>query len=115
MKPLASVPVISPKDRRLLLRVKHTIRRVIPSATVLLYGSSARGERGPDSDYDLLILTDEALSGQEAAAIEDAVYELELAHGVVLSTVVYTKHDWSAPLNAAMPFHQRVEEDAVLL
>lgn len=115
MKTLALAPVIGRKDRTLLLNVKRAVQRVVQSATVLLYGSTARGERGPGSDYDLLILTDKPLSDHEAEAVHNAVYELELSHGVVLSTIYYTKRDWDAPVNAAMPFHERVEQDAVVL
>ena len=48
-------------------------------------------------------------------AVADAIYELELARGVVISTVHYDRAEWEAPLMRATPFRTRVEAEAVLL
>lgn len=45
----------------------------------------------------------------------EAVYELELARGVVISTLFYSRDEWYAPLARATPFRARVEEEAVLV
>ena len=41
------------------------IAAFLPGASVVLYGSVARGEQGPESDYDVLILVDAPLTRQE--------------------------------------------------
>jgi len=115
MRTLSAIPVLSQRDRTLLRRITREVRRVIPSASMLLYGSTARGDRTLDSDFDLLILTNQPISEREEEAVHDGLYELELSHGVVISAMFYTRDDWNAPLNAATPFHQRVEEDAIAL
>ncbi|TSA44541.1 MAG: nucleotidyltransferase domain-containing protein [Deltaproteobacteria bacterium] len=115
MKDLATAELISQKDRRILIRLKEIVRRAIPTATILLYGSVARGSQDKESDYDVLILTDSPLSTKEEDAVTDAVYDLELEQGIVISTLFYTKGFWGAPLAQVMPFHQRVQEDAVVL
>jgi predicted nucleotidyltransferase len=98
-----------------LREVRQAIQRVVPDATVYLYGSGARGTREPDSDLDVLLLTEAPLSRDEENAVADAVYELELARGVVVSTIHYDRAEWDAPLTRAAPFRARVEADAVLL
>lgn len=115
MRTLVLAPAIAGRERILLQKVKHVVTRIVPGARVMLYGSAARGEQHPDSDFDLLILTEAPLGEEDNRALQDSLYELELAHGVVLSTVQYTTQEWDSPLNEAMPFHQRVAEDAVLL
>ena len=42
-------------------RIKSTILQFLPGASVVLFGSRARGEAGKDSDVDLLIITDDFL------------------------------------------------------
>jgi len=67
------------------------------------------------ADYDVLILTDAPLSTKEEDVVTDAVYDLELEQGIVISTLFYTKDFWAAPLAQVMPFHQRVQEDGVVI
>jgi predicted nucleotidyltransferase len=42
--------------KEILLRIKKSITSVVPDASVILYGSYARGEEKAESDIDLLIL-----------------------------------------------------------
>lgn len=104
-----------PEDRELLAKVKNVIRRFLPTATVLLYGSVARGTKGRESDYDILVLTDEPLTSAEEDALDDAVYDVQLERGVVISTLCYSKAQWELPLFRGMPFRHEVEKDAIVL
>ena len=115
MKDLAASKDISGRDRDILIKLKEIVRMIIPTATVLLYGSVARGTQDEESDYDVLILTDAPLSTKEEDAVTDAVYDLELEQGIVVSTLFYTKNFWAAPLAQVLPFHQRVREDGVVI
>jgi len=113
MKTIEQTKVVSEQDKRLLGEMKKVIQAVLPTAEVLLYGSVARGTQGPESDYDILVLTDEPLSKNEKSRIERQVLGLELAHDVVLSTIYHSKGEWE--LRAALPFHNEVEEYGVAL
>jgi len=113
MKTIEQTHVVSEEDKALLLEMKKLIREVVPTAEVLLYGSVARGVHGPESDYDILVLTDEPLSKNGKRKIERQVLDLELAHDVVLSTIYHSKAEWR--LRAALPFHSEVEKHGVAL
>jgi predicted nucleotidyltransferase len=115
MKNLATSKDISGRDRDILIKLKEIVHVIIPTATVLLYGSVARGTQDEDSDYDVLILTDAPLSTKEEDSVTDAVYDLELDRGIVISTLFYTKDFWAAPIAQVLPFHQRVREDGVVI
>lgn len=115
MKTLETCTTINSGDRRLLVRLKKVVRGFVPSATILLYGSVARGSQEANSDYDLLILTDRSLSTEEETGIRDSIYDLELEHGVLISTIFYSVQEWNMPVRRAMPFHENVEKDAVIL
>ncbi len=104
-----------PGAARLLRRCKAIIQQVLPNATVLLYGSLARGTAGPDSDWDILVLTPKALTAAEEDPIRDALYRLELEHGIVLSLFFYAQDQWDHPLHRASPFHRNVQREGVLI
>jgi predicted nucleotidyltransferase len=115
MKDLANSKGISHGDRDILFKLKEIVHEIVPTAMVLLYGSVARGTPDEGSDYDVLILTDAPLSTKEEDAVTDAFYDLELERGIVISTLFYTKDSWATPLAQVMPFHQRVQEDGVVI
>lgn len=99
----------------LLMEVKRRVLSVAPSAEVILYGSYARGEQGPDSDIDLLILVDgEHVDQALDTGIAHPLYHLEYATGTVISPRVVTRKAWyGRPLKT--PFYLEVERDGVKL
>jgi len=115
MKTAEEASTLTAAGRTLLSEVKQQILRYVPKANVLLYGSAARGQREPESDYDVLVLVDAPLSSQDERAMQDAVYDVELAHEAVVSVVIYSQEQWNSPLARVSPYHQRVEREAIVL
>ena len=115
MRRLSRVRVLSESDKRLMLDLKTVIARFVPNATVILYGSAARGKHGPESDYDVLILLDEPASKQTLEQMRLAIYDLELERDALLSVMTLTQGEWTSPLSRVSPYHKNVERDGVLL
>jgi len=84
---------------------------VEPDAEIILYGSRAR----PDSDWDLLILVDGVVDADREKAIRHRVYEVEWDENEVLCSVICNREDWHSPLYRAMPFHQNVDREGIVL
>jgi len=97
----------------LLNAVKDTVWRFDKDAEVLLFGSRARGDAAPGSDWDLLVLLEKALTWEEREPILDGLYDLELEAGVVLVPIVMSKQDWASPGRRNTPFHQQVTREGV--
>ena len=66
-----------------------------------------------DSDYDLLILTEQTPSVRIDEAIIDHIYPVELETGAMISFVVQNAADWDKPLYKAMPFHKNIDREGV--
>lgn len=102
-------------DEPLLQECKAAIRRVAPDATVILYGSRARRDSEPLSDYDVLVLVDGEVQSELEDRIGDALYEVELEHGAIVSEIVLSRHHWNEPRYQALPLHQDIDRHGVLL
>lgn len=115
MKQLNKDKIVSKEGRALLMKCRRVIKSIEPSAEVILYGSRARGDADPESDYDLLILVDGEVSLEREDIIRRQLYPIELETGKVLSMMAYNRQKWNTALYRAMPFHQNIEKEGVFL
>lgn len=115
MRRLDRVRILSESDKQLMTDLKSVIARFVRNATVILYGSAARGKRGPESDYDVLILLDAPMTRQTREEMRSAIYALELERGVVISIMVTTREEWNSPLQSVSPYHRNVDSYGVVL
>lgn len=102
-------------DTGLIQEVKAAVKGVVPGAQVILYGSQARAEAGPESDYDLLILFPHSASSEVEEVLNSLFYDLELKWNIVLSTLIYDLEVWNQPLYRALPLHQEIDREGILL
>lgn len=95
--------------------IKNILKRVAPKATVILFGSQARGDARPDSDFDLLILEDsDTISYERRREITEPLYSLYYKQGIDVQPIVQTKKEWeSRPFKT--PFYCNIINDGILL
>jgi predicted nucleotidyltransferase len=97
----------------LLERVKAHLKQSFGDGieAVLLYGSYARGSATPDSDIDLLVLTDESLRPSEVRrSLNDVLYDILVEEGELVSVIVIQESFYKTQ---SSPFLQRVREEAI--
>jgi predicted nucleotidyltransferase len=102
-------------DRRLLAECKAAVEEVAPGASIILYGSRARGDAHEDSDYDLLVLIDQEQDMELEQAIVGELVPLEMRTGKVLTVLIYSRLQWDSPQYRAMPFHKNVTREGMLI
>ena len=99
----------------ILNSLREIIHREAPSAKVILYGSEARGDAGPDSDIDLLIIVDlDKVTLEDESKITFPIYELEIKTGVLISPMVIAKKMWENP-PFKTPFYINVMNEGIEL
>ncbi len=94
--------------------IRHYINAIDPKAEVILYGSRARGDERPESDWDILILTDYPININKERLFRNKLYDLELETGEPFSVFVYSKNDWISR-QSITPFYHNVTQEGIRL
>lgn len=101
------------KDKKYIIeRISESVRQIDPNAKVYLFGSRARGDETPDSDWDILILTEYAVSIKDEQRFRHKLIPLELELGEAFSTFVYYQKDWITR-HRITPFYQNVTKEGI--
>ncbi len=101
--------------RGLLQRCAEAVHEEYPEARIVLFGSQARGEATAQSDVDVLVLLNSAVSSQERSRIHDRLYEIALDHDVVISAIIKSTAQWEQPISRATPLYQAVQNGGILV
>ena len=115
MKHLREYKAASEYERTLLVRCRSALKEIDPSAEIILYGSRARGDADPESDYDLLILTDGDVNLKKEDLFRRQLFPIEIEAGAVFTVILLSRKEWNSPLYRAMPFCQNIKRDGVIL
>ncbi len=114
MRSVEHIPLATP-DREAVRRAAAILKERFPVERVVLFGSKARGTGSPESDIDLLVLTSRPLNQAAKAAIVEALYDVQLELGVVLSTLVASAEEWDHGYFQALPIRDEVEREGALV
>ena len=100
---------------KILQLIKASVLAIEPTATLILYGSHARGDNNNDSDIDILVLVDkEFVTRQDQKRLQYPLYEIEFETGTIISPLVFSKKDWETK-HKITPFYENVVKEGKLL
>jgi len=106
---------LTEKDLSLSKRCEKAIRKIHPRAIIIVYGSRCRGDYHPESDLDLLILTEYKLSTEEEEQIDSALYEIELETGIVICPILHDRSTWESSQYQITPFAKNIAREGIVL
>ena len=93
--------------------IRQAVKSVEPDATVILYGSYARGEQTSQSDLDILILLNRVkVSRKDEKRVKYPLYDIELETGRIISPLVLSRKDWESS-HKITPFYEYVTKEGV--
>ena len=85
-------------NQQIFQEIQALKRKILPNEKVILFGSQARGDARPDSDWDLLVL----LNKEKKRFFEDydcygyPFSEIGDKYGTYVSVKIYAKKDWES-------------------
>ncbi len=90
-------------------------RRVVPKdSRLMLFGSRARGDFRPESDWDLLILLNkDKISANDYDTISYPFAELGWEIGEMIHPIIYTQSEWER--KSFSPFYKNVMKEGIVL
>jgi predicted nucleotidyltransferase len=99
----------------ILSKIKNMVLAVEPDATVILYGSFARGDNGNESDMDVLILLNkETVTREDEKKITRPLYDLELATNQVIFPLIKSKKIWN-DIYPNTPLYINIKREGIVI
>ena len=100
------------KDPYLKKTVETLIHHYKP-VQIYLFGSKARGEAGPNSDYDLLVIVNRKVAREHRAKFHELRRKMGLT--TAMDVVLFTKEGFDARLEVKSSLPCTVREEGKLL
>ena len=82
-------------NKEFLNSIKQTVHSIDKSATIILFGSRARGDAKKDSDWDFLIITDNPVDKKKKESFRDELVITEIDSEQTSNTLIYSKENWN--------------------
>ena len=73
---------------------KKLLAEKISSTRLILFGSRARGDAGPLSDMDIMVIVDGDDAASARRLVSECAWEASFGSGIVLSPVVVSAREW---------------------
>ena len=102
-----------PDEARLLHRIIERLVQAYHPQQIYLFGSKARNDAGPDSDFDLLVVVSDAVPRKQTES--RLAYEVLRGTGTAADIVVCTKSAFQSRLSLAASLPATVIREGLLL
>jgi predicted nucleotidyltransferase len=95
--------------------IKSTAHEYLPDAEVMLFGSRARKDERPDSDYDILLVTKINLTPKEKLPLRTKIRKALLSFGIRSDILIQSKSEVDQKKNLPGHIVRRILKEAILL
>jgi predicted nucleotidyltransferase len=102
------------EEKAALDELKMVLRERYGVTSAMVYGSKARGDDSPDSDIDVMLVLED-YTPQMEASVDEAVYEINLAHDCLISVVIFGRRELEEGPLGESPLYKRIRAEGVPL
>jgi predicted nucleotidyltransferase len=95
--------------------IRQLKRQLIPDEKLILFGSQARGDAQPDSDWDLLVLLNKN-GRHNLEDFDNYAYpftEIGWEYGIAINPLIYTQEEWDK--GNFFPFYKSVMSEGIFI
>lgn len=110
---LRTLNSLAESDRRTIGEVAASLPAGWPVDAIVLYGSKARGDDTPESDIDLLVLTDRPLAPEETGRMRQLVRGVGLRLGTWPELYIRTSDEWWHGVYQASPIRKEIDAEGI--
>jgi len=101
-------------NTQILENIRALKRKILPNDRLILFGSQARGDAKPSSDWDLLMVLDkDKVTYEDENKYAYPFAEMGWDYGTYISVKIYTLNEWK--LRSFTPFYYNVQKDGILI
>jgi predicted nucleotidyltransferase len=105
---------MSKTEEVVMSKIIALVRKNEPSIEAYLFGSRARGDARDDSDWDILVLSEDDDFLKVEDKLRDELYQIELDSGQIISLFTYSRKYWHEKLSVT-PLYKNVVNEGVRL
>lgn len=113
MKTLEQIK-LTENERGILKKIREALLAALPDASIIIFGSRARGNPREYSDWDILILTG-IVTPEVKDRIYDVLYDIELEHDIIIGPLILPRDEWERKRFKNHPIHERIDEEGALV
>jgi predicted nucleotidyltransferase len=100
------------EDRRVLEKFAARVRGYYPEASIWAFGSRARGQANPDSDFDICVVVNE-LDAKADRLVMDIAWEIGFEADILISVIPFSIEEFNAGPLSASPLVRVIKEDGI--
>ena len=100
-------------NQQIFSKIKAVKRQILPNEKVILFGSQARGDARPDSDWDLLVVLNKKgkRDWNDFDEYASPFEEIGWDYGVTINSLLYTQEEWEK--RKITPFYKNIENEGI--
>jgi predicted nucleotidyltransferase len=107
---------LTPREKKAVATFVREVRKALGKdlVGVTLFGSKVRGDWGPESDIDMLVLL-RIKDYKAEGRVFDILTDVKLATDAYLAPIVYTRREYERSRRLGSPFIANVEKEGIPL